>query len=153
MADDVLLSFRMEATNGKPKVVPVWLPAASTLADALAYATAFTPVLEAVSDAYVQKASVEFALAVQGASKGAPDGNAYSHDGARILHDTAGRYSHGTWVPAWKPALLADDVVIVDLAVTALEAALRVGLGGIAPVNGHGLDLTAYLGGKRAYRK
>lgn len=153
MADDLLVSFRMVGTNGKPKVVPVWLPNATTVGDVSLYAVAFTPVVEAVSDAYVQSCTLEIPINVSAASKGAPDGAAYTHDGARILHDTAGRYSHGTWIPAWKPALLSDGVVITHLDVTALEAALRVGLGGITPVNGHGLDLTAYLGGKRAYRK
>lgn len=152
MADDLLMSFRVVASGGPPKIVPIWLPNATTVGDCQLYATAFIPVLEAVSDGYVQAASVEIAMSTA-ASKGAPDGASYSNHGARILHDTAGRYAHGTWVPAWKPALFAGDDVTNVLAVTAFEAALRAGLGGIQPLNGHGLDLTAYLGGKRAYRK
>lgn len=153
MADDVLISYQMKGTNGKPKVVPVWFASTLTLADALAYSQAFVPVVEAVSDAYVAAANVTFSLNIAGQSAGAPSGPQWTHYGARLLHDTTGRYSHGTWIPAFKPAFLADNDVITHLTVTALEAALRVGLGGIAPTDGHGEDLTAYLGGKRAYRK
>lgn len=153
MADDVLLSFSMQAATGKPKVVPVWLPNATTLAACLSYAQAFVPLLEDVSDAYVASANVTFSLDVSGQSNGITSGAEFINYGARLLHDTAGRYAHGTWIPAWKPALLAGNEVIVDLKVTALEAALRAGLGGILPTNGHAEDITAYRGGKRAYRK
>lgn len=153
MADDILVSFRMVGTNGKPKVVPVWFLPATTVADALLYAQAFVPVVEDVSDAYVFSAKVEIPLNIAAQSKGAPDGASYTNHGARFLHDTAGRYSHGTWIPAFKPALLAQENVIDDLAVTALDAALRVGLGGVAPTDGNGQDLTALLAKKTAYRK
>lgn len=153
MADDVLLSFRMVGNNGKPKTVPIWLGAATTLAEALAYAQAFVGPVEDLSDAYVQRAVVEFPLDISGQTKGAPDGDSYTHDGGRFTHDTVGRYAHGTWIPAIKPAYLADTEIIDDLVVSAVEAALRVGLGGLAPTDGNGNDLTALLSKKRAYRK
>jgi hypothetical protein len=154
MADDVLLSFRMQGEVGTPKVVPIWLGSAVTLADCLSYAQAFVPVLEDVSDAYVVSAAVQFALNISGQSSGATSGPTRTNDGARFSFDTAARYNWGLWIPAFKPALLADqDVDFTDLAVTALEAAIRVGLGGITPTDGNGNDVLGTSKGKFAYRK
>lgn len=153
MADDVLLSFRMVGSAGNPKTLPIWLGSATTLAEALAFAQAFVGPIEAMSDAYVQRAVVEFPLNISGQTKGAPDGAARTNEGARFTHDTAGRYAHGTFLPAVKSIYVADTEIVDHLVVTAVEAALRVGLGGLAPTDGNGNDLTALLSKKFAYRK
>lgn len=153
MANDVLLSFTCVGSAGKPKTIPVWLPAASTLADATTYAQAFVTAVEDCIDPYVQKASVIFEIDISGQTKAAPDGTTRTHDGARFLFDTAGRYGAGVWFPGWKPAFLSDTDIVVALATTALKAAFTAGLGGIAPTDGNGNDITAFLKGKFAYRK
>lgn len=153
MANAVLLSFRCVGGQGKPKVVPVWLPAATTLAAALAFAQAFVPVLEDVIDPYVQKASVTFDLDISGQTKGTPDANTRTHDGVRMQFDTAGRYDFGDWFPGWKPAYLSDTDIVVNAQTSALKAAFVDGLGGTLPEDGNGNDVTAFVKAKYAYRK
>jgi hypothetical protein len=154
MADDVLLSMRQVATVGKPKATLVHLPSTTTLAAATTFAQSFTSLLEDVSDAYVAEAAVTFLLDISGQTKAAPDGATRSGDGARFLFDAAGRYGHGIWVPAFKPALLSDvDVLTDEQVVIDFIAAYVSGLGGTLPTDGHGEDLTAFLKARFAWRK
>jgi hypothetical protein len=154
MANDVLVSFKMVGDNGESKAVLTPLISSSTLADALAYAQAMVPILEAISDGYVESAAVQFELDISGQTNGETSGDTRTNDGARFSFDTAGRYSWGVWIPAFKPGLLADTEVKTDEAVVlAFTDGITGTIGGKHTYDGNGNLVGAIKTAKYAFRK
>lgn len=154
MAEDKLLSLSFASALGSKKTHLVPFANAKTFAEISAFALLYVPIVEAISDAYVVSASITEPVDISGVTKGVSDGPARTNDGARFLFDTPARYGFGLWVPAIKAALVGNvDVDQADAAIIAFKNALVTGLGGHAPTDGSGNDLTALLKAVVAYRK
>jgi len=152
MADDALLSVKFHAALGSDKTHIIPFANGTTLADISTFATAYAPIVEAVTEAQVTQLSVSLPIALPAGLKGAAGAGVRSNDGARFSFDTPGRYNFGLWVPAMKIANFADEDVILAN-VVAFTNAITAGLAGVTPTDGNGIDVGAVLYGKYAYRK
>lgn len=153
MADDILLSVKGTDFNGQSKTSLVFFPNATTLAALQAYATAFAPLYEAISEAKITEMVASFPMTVP-AGKANPGAGIRINEGADFSYDTPGRYNFGLWVPALKLSMLAgNQVVIADADVIAFNNAIVGGLGGTLPTDGNGLDVNLFTRARYAYRK
>jgi hypothetical protein len=156
MAQPVIVSTRITATGQKDRSLPVYLPNATTLAQAQAFFTAFAPLLDAVIDGVVAEGNVQLPLTVPGSLKGSSNSGAELRRGALLDYSAANiNYQFGLWVPGWLPTGFAGSTVVVSGAFGSFVNGMlnTIGASGAAPTDRYGNDLTTFNKGVKSFRK
>lgn len=156
MALTNLLSVQITDADGKVKTMPIYFPAATTLAELQDYADAMLPALDAVIDGQITQATVTLQLTLVGGLKSAAvDGNRV-REGALLRYPADNTiYKHSIFVPSWENAGFAGDVVLETGAYATFQATISAGGGDpvVEPTDEYGNDLNALINGERRFRK
>jgi hypothetical protein len=156
MATPVIVSTGITVANQKKRSLPMFLPNATTLAQAQAFMTAFATLLDNVIDGVVVDPTVTLPLTLPGGIKSSPSAGAESSRGALLDYAASGiDRIHGIWVPSWAPAGFSGNAVDNAGAYATFISALVnvIGSSGAAPVDRYGNDLTTFTKGRKAFRK
>lgn len=154
MASDQLLSIATVDIDGRRRSDTFFFQPAATLADIQTFATAFIPSYDDVVVGLVQEARVTLNLALPGPLKGAAVANGDNRVSGLFTYSAGVRRAYGQYIHGLLPTLFnGDKVDTTDLLISTIEAAFRVGLGGVAPSDGYGHDLLALLSTKKSLLK
>lgn len=143
MAVPVTLTISIEDGKGEVGSFSIYLPSASTLADATTYWNGFNSLLAAITRGGNVKASVSFSL-TPGVS--APLASSDVQEAAYAAFRSADKFIKSIRVPTIFEDVFLAGSKLVDLAnvdVAAFVAAIVTGVGGIAPVTSHDEQITA----------
>lgn len=154
MAADQLLSIRTIDEAGRSRTDVVYFLPTATLADIQSYATAYIPRLDDAVGGIIDSAQVTLNIALPGPLKGTAVANVDNRVAGLMTFDNGSRFKYGHYFHGLLPGLfVADNIDMTDLLTTALDAALRAGLGGVSPSNGHGFDVGALVSTKKSLLK
>jgi len=156
MAQPVIVSTRLTVAGQNDRSLPMYLPNATTLAQAQAFMTAFAVLLDNVVGAVLAEANVQLPLTLPGGIKSASDAGTELRRGALLDFSASGTsYQHGIWVPGWDLAGFSGNDVLVSGDYGTFETSLLsvIGASGAAPTDRYGNDLTTYNGGRKSFRK
>jgi hypothetical protein len=156
MALTTLISFGIVGAQGKSKRVPVYIVATANDTEIQAAIDAIAPAMDAAIDGQITDVLVTKAFTLPGGLKSSANDPSHAREGALLSFDAAGtNYTYSVYVPTWEEAGFADDTVLSSGSYAALEAALiaSYGAGSRALTDPYGNDLTAFLQGKRTFRK
>lgn len=151
-----LLSYTLMDDAGKPGNVSVYFPNAVSLADILAFNTAFAPLLDEVTAARIASASVSLAATLPGGLKAAALADAFISQGANLGFAAQGtEYRHSLRVPALRDALIVGGAVDTTAAgpVDDVVQAVITGVGGATPSDRYSNDITALISASLTFRK
>jgi len=155
-----IVSIQLQDADGDTKSIPVHLPRGTlTLANFQAFATAFAPLLDAVTAAKINEMTITLPLTLPAGLKTDAVADSEVERGALFNCEAANTtYSHGVFIPAWKSALFTGDEV--DLAGTGVAAfrdafvtGLTDGATPLPPSDKYENDLTALNKATKRFRK
>jgi hypothetical protein len=132
----------------------VWLPGATTLANAQAFADAYSELLDAVIDGKIARVGIVFEAELGDVKADAVAG-CDVENGALFIYD-AGAYTFRHRVPTITPTLIVPtsrDVDTSDPDVAALIAALITGLDGVAPCEHRETDIDALKSARELFQR
>lgn len=154
MAADQLLSIKTLDEAGRSRTDIVYFAPTETLANIQTFATAYIPELDDAVGGIIDSAQVTINLALPGPLKGAAVASVDNRVAGLLTFDNGSRFKYGHYFHGLLPTLfVGDEVDTGNLLVTALDAALRTGLGGVAPTNGYGFDVGALVSTKKSLLK
>jgi hypothetical protein len=153
MAVVSVLSYQLTDADGNKKSLPIYVPAAATLANLQLFSDALAALLDDHTDAQITGISATVGLTTPGGLKGTPVAESNVQEGALLSFGlAASNYSHGLFVPGWAQADFSGGEV-VDENITALIAQIVTGSNSVAPTSREGLDIDAYINGLKRFRK
>lgn len=159
MATPLMVSYRIIDAKGKSASVPFTLPPTLTLSQLQEWVTAFSALLDVVTEGVVQNAAMNYVFTLPQALKDAAVANSDVEEGANLSFQALNiKYTHGIWVPAWaQGAFSGADVNVEATGVGAFLDSIGAGLavtGGTATqTDRYNNDLTGYLHGSKTFRK
>jgi hypothetical protein len=153
----VLVSTSVQTSDGR-KTIEVFLPAATTLAQAQGFLTGFAPLVDVIMGGVIVEASVSFPLTLPGGLKSSQDAGATVHRGGLFGYDNASLYKWSQYIPSLTPTLFVGDLVNVgdtDVAayITAMESGITVSGTPVQPTNQYDDDLTTQITAVESFRK
>lgn len=135
---------------GERKTLPLFFPTEDSVAAIQGKMDTLLPLLDAVIDGKVADVSVQLNLSVVAGLKGAAVSGNTVHEGANLQYDvTASDYIHTPYVPTWENAGFAGPSVLTSTVYGAFET----GIITAGATDKNGLALSAFIAGKRAFRK
>lgn len=153
MAVVSVLSYQFTDADGNKKSLPVYVPAAATLANIQLFSDALAALLDDHTDAQITGISATVGLTTPGGMKSVPVAGSNVQEGALLSFGlAASNYSHGLFVPGWAQADFTGPAVIAEN-IAALIAQIVTGSNSIGPVSREGLDIDAYITGQKRFRK
>lgn len=153
MAVVSVLSYQFTDADGNRKSLPVYVPAAATLANLQLFSDALVALLDDHTDAQVTGITATVGLTTPGGLKTEPVAGSNVQEGALLSFGlAASNYTHGVFVPGWAEADFSGAEV-VDENITALIAQFVTGSNSVAPTSREGLDIDAYVDGSKRFRK
>lgn len=153
MAVVSVLSYQITDADGNKKSLPVYVPASVTLANLQAYSDATVALLDDTIDGQITGITALVGLTTPGGLKGTPVAGSNVQEGALLSFGIASsNYTFGMFIPAFAQENFSDASV-VDENITDFIAQIVTGSNSTAPTSREGLDLDAYLGGEKRFRK
>jgi len=144
-------------SSGNRKTLPVYFPATNTLAEIQTEINSLVPLLDTAIAGKIADASVTLALTLPaGLKANAVGGDNTVHEGALLTYDAANTaFSYSLFIPSFLNGLFEGDTVSLTNLAGAAEALIgEIEDGGdAAATDRQGNDLTAYISGRRAFRK
>jgi len=154
MAADQLMSIATIDEAGRRRTDTFFFPPATTLADIQLYASAFILTYDDAVVGIVDEATVTLNLSLPGPLKGAAVAGGDNRIAGLMTFDNGSRFKYGQYFHGLLPSLfLGDNIDMTQLLATQLDAAVRAGLGGVAPSNGYGFDVGALVSTKKSLLK
>lgn len=153
----VLISIPIVTPDGR-KAVTVFLPPATTLAQAGGFVTGFAPLIDAITGGVIVGAEVTLPLALPGGLKTTPDAGATVHRGGLFGFDNPSPYKWSQYVGSLTPTLFNGKLVNVgdtdvNAYLTAMESGITVSGTPVQPTNEYDDDLTTNVSAREAFRK
>lgn len=150
-----VVSFGILDFSGNRKSFPIYIPATATLAQANAWIAAGAPILDALIDGLIQDVSITLAGTLPGGLKTSAVAGNTVHEGALWAWDAAStNFEYGDFMPSVANAnFVNDEVDFGNADVTDWIAQMISSGAGTEATDRYGNDLTAYLRGRRAFRK
>lgn len=158
--DPIGISFHSTDIYGKGGTTMVFLPAATTFANAQLFATAFSDLMDAADGMLHDGITITFPGTDHAGNKIAAQGGHRFQYGANLTHNLDGVTRGYTFLlPGLKETLMVqpDGIITTDPLLVAIQDALENGIdigGGvfIQPVNPYGLDVLSFRSGKLSQR-
>lgn len=150
-----IISFGITDFAGKRKSFPIYVPATATLAQMQAWATAGAPILDALIDGKIDDVSFTLAGTLPGGLKAdAVSGNTV-REGALWAWDAATTdFEYGDYMPSAANAdFVGDTLDDTNTDVTDWIAQMTASGAGTEATDRYGNDITAYIRGRRTFRK
>lgn len=153
MAVVSVLSYQFTDADGNKKTLPVYVPASATLANLQAFSDALAALLDDHTDAQITAISATVGLTTPGGLKSEPVAGSNVQEGALLSFGlAASNYTHGMFIPGFAQADFTGSEVD-DENITDLIAQIVTGSNSVAPTSREGLDIDAYVDGKKRFRK
>jgi hypothetical protein len=155
VADVHLVSVRVVDDSGRSGNVNVFLPAATTLAQAQTWFNSFAAALDAITGAKLDSASIALALSLPGSLKASALADHPIQWGANWGFDIANTpYRWTMHIPAVDQGIVSgDEIDRAPAYVTTFEGLLVTGDGTVTPTGRDGGDIAAVLDAVVAFRK
>jgi len=152
-----ILSISLRDAAAKAGSLPIYFDDAATVAQIQDYATGFLPHLDAAIDARILRATVTLNLTLPGGLKTAAVDDNRVREGVNLTYSESGViYVQTYYVPSWSNAGFDGDAVlqsgVYDNVIQDLFHAVPA-ITGIQPTDEYGNVNTAFIDGKRAFRK
>lgn len=160
MADPIGVSMRLRDYLGRTASTVLYLPSATSYANAQTYATAFSLLLDLVAGARVEDIAINFGGTLDAGIKAVPTAGQQLYTAGNLAFNVNGLSKGYTYtIPGLLESLLSGkkgiDTTAPALAnlISAFTAGIDIGGGVfIQPVNPYGMDLISFRAGSRASR-
>jgi hypothetical protein len=135
--------------TGVKKSMAIYVPATVALATVQTEMNTFLPAIDAVIDGKIEDAQITIGLTLPGGMKGSAAAGNTVREGALLKYNAAATaFTFGLYVPSWANAGFAGNTPLTSGIYATAEGALVI-FGSDRDANA----ITAYLSGKRAFRK
>jgi len=143
------IGVSIQDASGNKKSMAIYVPATLSLATVQTEMNTFLPAIDAAIDGKIVDSAVTIALSLPGGMKTAADAGNTVHEGALLRYSAASTaFEFGLYVPSWcNSGFTGDTPVTTGVWATAEGAPI------IFASDRQANALTAYLGGRRAFRK
>lgn len=154
MANVDFISYSLLDDDGQRGSVQIFVPTGSTLAALQTFSDSMSNVIDDITAATIQSATVTKALTLPGTLKANAIAGHYIQHGANFGFDAANTpYRHTVRIPAILESLLTGETVITDAGVgQAFVTGMTGGFGADTPSDRYGNDLTTLLSALRSFR-
>lgn len=151
------VSIGIKGAVGPRRTIPLYVPATATLSDVTAYIAALAPIVDAAVGGKLEDATVSLSVPLPGGLKGSADAGSDARVGANLSYDVEdSAFRHTIYIPTFDQAGLSsgDDVLSTGVYATLIGAFWdETATGDLATTTEEGSDLTAFIAGKKAFRK
>jgi hypothetical protein len=150
-----VISFGVTDFAGARKSFPIYVPAATTLAQAQAWITAGAPILDALIDGKIDDVSITLTGTLPGGLKSSAVSGNTVREGALWAWDPAGTdFEYGDYMPSAANADFVGDVLDdTNTDVTDWIAQMTASGAGTEATDRYGNDIVSYIRGRRTFRK